>query len=144
MRPAGAHLFRVCYSKPVSLHHQPLAETQRQTGNAKAPQWGGGGGALTRKGASSVIGLGEIIQLFLVRPELEAREKIRETLSLIKFCSFWANWGRGYMSELDYTYDLTLDSLYMQSLVHHTHPLAHSLTCEKLTNSGKARDTDLQ
>lgn len=40
---------------------------------------GGGGGGLTRKGASSVIGLGEIIQLFLVRPELEAREKIKET-----------------------------------------------------------------
>lgn len=60
-----------------------------------------------------MIGLGEIIQLFPVPPELEAREEIRETQTLIKFCSFWANWGRGFMSELDYTYGLTLNSLNM-------------------------------
>lgn len=100
---------------------------------------------LTRNGASYAISLVEITQLPLFPPELEARAKIR------KARSHWPIFdpsgpmaaeivGQSGIAYMIWPLSTCIFGLSVPSSPH----FGHSITCERLTNLGKARDPDHQ
>lgn len=86
------YVFRACHSKKVRCYHLHLAETRRQaeeqesfivnteeaSGVPSLEVVGMAAGGPTKRGACSVIGLGEHISLSLIGPEFEVGTKYKE------------------------------------------------------------------
>lgn len=142
----------VLYNKEGNHHHLHLTETLR--GSGKALQWKRGAssfisfdwgcwhgeaiGRLTRSKASYVIGLGENIWLPLIGPELEAGTKNREAYNNWPNPDCWRLVATKFLgqSAIDHV-RLHIQSVFQSSL------FIIIISCEWLTNLGKARNPDL-